>query len=61
VQSAISLDHCRDQVFHVALRTDIALHKDSFAVVLLNRFRSFFSCRIDIAEYNFRTVPREEQ
>ena len=60
MQSAISLDGGRDQVFHVALCADIALHKNSLAAVLLDRFRSFFSCRIDIANYNFRTVPREE-
>jgi hypothetical protein len=37
------------------------LHKDSFAALLPDGFRSFFSYRIDIADYNFRTVPREEQ
>jgi hypothetical protein len=37
------------------------LHKGSFAALLPDGFRSFFSYRIDIAEYNFRTVSREQQ
>ena len=61
MQSVISFGDCRDQVFHVAFRADIGLHKGSFAALLPDSFRSFFSCGINIADYNFRTVPREEQ
>ena len=60
MQSAVSLDCCRDQIFHIGLVSDIALHKDGFTPVALDRFDCFHSSRINIADHNLRAALRKK-
>ena len=61
MQSAVSLDCCRDEIFHIALVADIGPHKNRFAAIAFDRLYCFVSRRIDIADHNLRAALRKQQ
>ena len=60
MQSAVSLDCCRDEIFHIALVADISLHKNHFTAVAFDRLDCFVSRRINIADHNLRAALRKQ-
>ena len=56
MQSAVSIDCCRDEILHIALIAHIGAHKNGFTALAFDRLYCFASSRIDITDKVIRAL-----
>ena len=61
MQSAVSFDRCRNEIFHVAFVAHIGLDENSVTSLPFDRLYGLNSCRVVVADNNLRAMSRKEQ